>query len=254
MKGRAFFHGSMPKLMVMLFGGPLFCECSGLAWGGCSAVRASRHLITVLIFALVLGACSSDAPHPAQKSDIPERTQRALTHTPGNADDYPSAQPNGEPLDQAYCSGPGGEPTGPFGNAKACYMAACTNGDRASCSAAASYNGNLTQGDDRASVSKPFRLEDMEYLAARKIITGYGWRPVAGRCEGAVDPATCHVFPEIGNCSGTGVGYCDMAFSRKAQCLIVVTTGGAPQTSENYAQVRDVSFRSPPCAAAATEQ
>ena len=132
-------------------------------------------------------------------------------------------------------------------------MVACTNGDRASCEAAASYEGNLGQSDDRAPASRLLRLEDMEYLAAHKIITGDGWRPVAGRCEGVVDPATCQAFPEIGNCSGNGVGYCDMAFSRKTQCLIVVTTGGAPQISENHAQVRDVSFRSPPCAVQAME-
>lgn len=56
---------------------------------------------------------------------------------------YPTSRPDGSPLTMAYCLRVGEEPTNPFGNAKACLMVACEQGDRASCRMAATYNGNL---------------------------------------------------------------------------------------------------------------
>ena len=57
---------------------------------------------------------------------------------------YPTAQPDGSPLNVAYCLRVGDEPNNPFDNAKTCFMIACEEGDRASCDMAATYNGNLS--------------------------------------------------------------------------------------------------------------
>jgi len=98
-------------------------------------------------------------------------------------------------------------------------------------------------------VKKPFKLEGMDYRAARKAILAYGWKPLEGDCGGGgTDSSTCAAYPEIGNCSGTGVGFCDMTFVKGARCLIVVTVGGAPQaTLRRGPIVRDVQFRRGPC-------
>lgn len=89
----------------------------------------------------------------------------------------------------------------------------------------------------------------MEYFNARKIILSYGWEPLGGPCQGAgIDEEVCRAFPEVGNCSGTGVGFCDMHFARKDRCLDVVTTGGAPSNDgPGDTSVRDVAFGSAPC-------
>ena len=78
--------------------------------------------------------------------------------------------------------------------------------------------------------AKPPKLEGMEYPKARKIILGYGWVLSPGNCTG-IDrnyDNSCARFPEIENCSGTGVGYCDMDFAKPGQCLTVTTVGGPP--------------------------
>jgi hypothetical protein len=72
------------------------------------------------------------------------------------------------------------------------------------------------------------KLEGMPYSRARKVILRFGWVPVTGACSG-VDERTCRYYPEIGNCSGSGAGYCNMAFTRKGGCLTVVSVGGFPQ-------------------------
>ena len=97
-----------------------------------------------------------------------------------------------------------------------------------------------------ASSVRPARLEGMEYGEARQFVVSLGWVPVASNCDG-IDAETCSRFPEIGNCSGTGMGYCDMHFARKDRCLDVVTTGGYPAPMEQGTTVSDVYFRRAPC-------
>jgi hypothetical protein len=94
---------------------------------------------------------------------------------------------------------------------------------------------------------RPARLEGMEYLKARRIILGYGWRPFRGACSGVVGPQSCARFPEIDNCSGTGEGLCSMAFARGGRCLILVTAGSAPADQPGDTVVRDVTFNRGVC-------
>jgi hypothetical protein len=95
-----------------------------------------------------------------------------------------------------------------------------------------------------AKKTKPAKLEGMAYPKARRVILGYGWKPVSGNCGGGgTTESICKKFPEIGNCSGTGVGFCDMLFVRKRRCLSIVTVGGPPPD----AVVRDVVFSAGPC-------
>jgi hypothetical protein len=99
-----------------------------------------------------------------------------------------------------------------------------------------------------ASPKKGAKLEGMEYLKARHIILGYGWTPFSGNCSGPdVSNRTCASYPEVGNCTGVGVGLCDMTFVRRNRCLELVTIGGAPQDKPGDTVVRDVTFRHAPC-------
>lgn len=100
-----------------------------------------------------------------------------------------------------------------------------------------------------AAAPKPARLEGIPYARARTIILGYGWKPLPGYCEGGgTSDSICGQFPEIGNCSGTGVGFCDMTFIRNERCLTLVTVGGAPAIGEESEPViRDVEFSRGPC-------
>ena len=60
-------------------------------------------------------------------------------------------------------------------------------------------------GEAAAQRGGPTRLERMDYLAARRIILGYGWQPVIGRClEGWHYNSECAVFPEIGTVPASG--------------------------------------------------
>ena len=94
--------------------------------------------------------------------------------------------------------------------------------------------------------SRPSRLEGMGYLAARRIILGYGWEPVTGSC--LENASECAGFPEIHFCSGVAPGYCGMAFRRRNRCLYVGTSGGQPIAGEESdAHVIDVVFRRGPC-------
>lgn len=82
----------------------------------------------------------------------------------------------------------------------------------------------LPDGDPKSA-----RLEGEAYPDARGVILIHGWSPVEGPCMGGgMGESTCSDFPEIGNCSGKGVGYCVMTFRREDRSLTVVTTGGAP--------------------------
>ena len=97
-------------------------------------------------------------------------------------------------------------------------------------------------------VQTSIRLEGMEYLQARRIVLGYGWEPLPGDCRGGgTSDEICAQFPEIGNCSGVGVGFCDMTFVRRDRCLRLVTIGGAPDGSPGDTTVRDVRFARAPC-------
>lgn len=102
---------------------------------------------------------------------------------------------------------------------------------------------------ESAATGKPVRLEGMPYLQARAIILRYGWRPFEGTCTGAgASERICSLYPEIGNCTGNGIAFCDMSFYRKNQCLIVVAIGGAPYEGDSGdSKVRDVAFRRRPC-------
>jgi hypothetical protein len=98
-------------------------------------------------------------------------------------------------------------------------------------------------------IAKPMKLEGSSYLAARRTILALGWRPLDGACSGGgISDFTCRAFPEVGNCSGSGSGYCDMTFVRKDRCLVVVTVGGVPSVSNNREPVvRDIVFSQGPC-------
>ena len=97
--------------------------------------------------------------------------------------------------------------------------------------------------------AKPAKLEGMDYVSARKVILRYGWKPLPGNCGGGgAGNLTCSTYPEIGNCSGSGDGFCDMTFARPNRCLIVVTVGGAPDAKkQGEPVVRDVQFRRENC-------
>ena len=94
---------------------------------------------------------------------------------------------------------------------------------------------------------QPEKLEHMEYARARRIILGYGWKPVSGPCEQVLKDE-CTRFPEIGVCSGVAPGYCSMVFVRQDQCLFLVTSGGEPEgAEEGDTHVETVTFRRGPC-------
>jgi hypothetical protein len=98
------------------------------------------------------------------------------------------------------------------------------------------------------SPKRPAKLEGMEYLEARKVILGFGWRPSSGDCSGPdVDERTCAKYPEIDTCTGVGIGLCGMKFVRRNRCLVLITIGGAPQRQAGDTLVRDVTFLRGPC-------
>lgn len=144
-------------------------------------------------------------------------------------------------LDKVDCGD--GSGSGPK-HSKSCYLDACRQGIREACEIATS--DRPLRAIFGVTDAAP-QLEDMAYLGARKVILGLGWQPLGGPCEGVLQ-ATCTDFPEIGNCSGTGVGYCDMTFRRADRCLTVVTTGGAPDRAEPESVAVDwVRFSKAPC-------
>ena len=145
-------------------------------------------------------------------------------------------------LDKVDCGD--GSGSGPK-HSKACYFNACRQGIREACDIAASERP--LRAIFGVADTAP-RLEEMNYLDARKAIIRLGWQPLDGPCD-AISQTTCTDFPEIGNCSGTGLGFCDMHFRRGKRCLMVVTTGDAPDRSTpDRTSVEWVRFTEAPCA------
>ena len=116
--------------------------------GSWRKLRPMKYI--TLALSLFVAGCSpsnsnsdSRAVEPAksaQKADPPRQASRAK----GGSDfSYPTAQPDGSPLTEKYCLKAGEERSNPFGNSKTCFMVACDRGDKASCDAAATFNGNL---------------------------------------------------------------------------------------------------------------
>jgi hypothetical protein len=97
--------------------------------------------------------------------------------------------------------------------------------------------------------AQPEKLEHMDYYRARKIILGYGWKPVPGRCGGnGMSENACANFPEIATCSGVWPANCAMVFAQRNRCLYVMTYGGEPEgDSEGDTHVETVTFRRGPC-------
>ena len=143
-------------------------------------------------------------------------------------------------LTAAYCLSAEGEKA--FDNTKSCAMAACDQGDVPSCEIARQF---ATQ---HAPIARPKKLEGMDYNEAREVLLDMGWVPLTGPCEGIMGDDTCSRFPEIGNCSGTGLGFCDMHFERRDRCLTITTVGGPPDGEvDGEPAVRDVHFSRAPC-------
>ena len=100
-----------------------------------------------------------------------------------------------------------------------------------------------------ATSAPPAKLEGLPYIEARRIVLGYGWTAHDGACGGGgTSPALCRSFPEIGNCSGVGQGFCDMSFDKPGRCLSIVTAGGQPgPTGSGDDHVERVRFRTEAC-------
>jgi hypothetical protein len=95
--------------------------------------------------------------------------------------------------------------------------------------------------------AKAVKLEHMDYFNARKIILGYGWKPIGGPCS-QIDEAVCARFPEIDICSGVFAAPCVMIFVRNSRCLFIGTTGGQPVgDGPGDTNVDSVAFRRGPC-------
>jgi hypothetical protein len=98
-----------------------------------------------------------------------------------------------------------------------------------------------------SSGTKAVKLEHMDYFNARKIILGYGWKPIGGPCV-QVNEDTCARFPEIDTCSGVWPAPCIMIFAKENRCLFVGTYGGQPIRDEpGDTHVDSVQFRRGPC-------
>lgn len=99
-----------------------------------------------------------------------------------------------------------------------------------------------------ASAAPQAKLEGMPYLQARKVILSYGWKSFPGACSGPdVNRRTCAMYPEVGHCTGIGVGLCQMKFTRRNRCLMVTTIGGAPQAHEGDTVIQEILFRRGQC-------
>lgn len=179
---------------------------------------------------LALAACQSGERRPA--NDRPEDTIAGSTRRATKTD---------EPrLTAAYCDTE--EAIRVYGNLKGCSMVACDQGDEASCQIARQFATQL------APPLSPAKLEGTDYNEARRSILAMGWLPLTGPCEGLMSDTTCDRFPEIGNCSGTGLGFCDMHFERRNRCLTIITVGGYPDGEvDGEPSVRDVHFSRAPC-------
>jgi hypothetical protein len=221
-----------------------------------------RYALAVLLTALP--GCSGSPSEQASKPGARPAANRELAAAPSSpssakpaaaaASGRPTTSPGVSTLDEAYCAAHDVAPDSGFDNARECYMLACSLGDLASCDVAKTYNVNLwPDGKPPATAGRrgsppPARREYLDYVAARGIILEYGWHPLGGPCEGFVEDATCHAFPEIGYCQGTGRGFCDMNFDRNGHCVLVITSGGPPKGGEpGDTRVEDVSIGTGPC-------
>jgi hypothetical protein len=90
------------------------------------------------------------------------------------------------------------------------------------------------------------RLEGLEYPAARKIITGYGWIPLKGGCLENEGPEVCGMFPELINCTQGQPQFCILRFSKAGRCLQITTEGGYLEDNGG-ALVEQVSFIKTKC-------
>jgi hypothetical protein len=179
----------------------------------------------------MLAACQQSGSEPVANE---------ATEQPVDELGLPTKQPNGSPLTAAFCSTEEAERI--YDNIKTCSMVACDQVDKESCEIARTF---ATQ---HAPPSDPTKLEGMDYNEARKIILAMNWVPLTGPCEGVADDQTCRRFTEIGNCSGTGLGFCDMHFERRGRCLTITTVGGPPDGEiDGEPAVRDVQFSRAPC-------
>ena len=192
----------------------------------------------ICLFALLLASCGNDGgkvvdQHPKK----PTLNELGL----------PMRQPNGSALNAAFCDTE--EASQIYGNQKGCVIVACEGGDKQSCGIAQIYATSLGPDDGITERPRePAKLEGMDYSKARRTIVGYGWTPTPGECVQGTSEQACKSFPEIGNCSGTGLGFCDMNFTRRDRCLSVVTTGGPPDGAlDGEPSIRDVRFYRGPC-------
>ena len=152
----------------------------------------------------------------------------------------PTERRDGSPLTAAYCDTE--EAARIYGNLKGCAMAACDRGDQESCEIARTFAEQHMPRQD------PSRLVGRDYNEARQMILAMGWAPLGGPCQGTFGEGACRRFPEIGNCSGTGLGFCDMTFQRRGRCLTIITIGGLPGgEADGEPSVRDVIFSRAPC-------
>lgn len=194
-----------------------------------------RALVALLI---VLASCQAAE---RQQSD------NDAAKTPVDELGLPTTQPDGSPLTAAYCGTE--EAARIYGNLKGCSMVACDQGDKESCEIAQTFATSQAPSNlDENPAAIPSKLEGMDYNEARKVILGMGWIPLTGPCQGIMPDETCARFTEIGNCSGTGLGFCDMHFQRRGRCLTIITVGGYPDGEvDGEPAVRDVHFSRAPC-------
>ena len=187
-----------------------------------------------MVFAIALCIVACDGP----RDETVERPAAAKSVADRG---YPVKKPDGSPLTAAFCNSEKAQRI--YDNLKTCSMVACDQGDRESCTIAKEFAIQHAP----TSIARNRKLEGMDYMEARAIIHSYGWSPMRAECSG-IDEATCLRFPEIGNCSGTGMGFCDMHFTRSNRCLSLVTVGGPPDSvADGEPSVRDVAFSRIPC-------
>lgn len=72
-------------------------------------------------------------------------------------------------------------------------------------------------------------IEGLSIDTARNLLTASGWQPVPGDPEtqgfGMAQTLAEAGIPEVGDCSGTGFGFCSFTYSGKAGELSVITAG-----------------------------
>lgn len=118
----------------------------------------------------------------------------------------------------------------------------------AGCSQAAPSNATMASEQAKRAPDGVVVREGDDYVAARARLIADGWQPFRDACTGGGTSAdTCRAYPEIGNCSGTGVGHCDMQFSRGAECLAIVTVGGAPRADGGDTRIAGVRTMASAC-------